>query len=188
MMQNFLFWLQAFASSVRNPLLCRLLTSAQSLHALLREALPSENGRKVGQISPGKNMIFPCTTAVFTIPNVLQTGLVMSCSLTQGFCLICGFCPSARRFALRLLSDGRSPSRPCHWLVLFKVDSWSPFWNMYRGLTPHKIIPTPGTHNYLHSVSKKLRSFLAMLFTAGNVRREAATVAKKEPEMTTLEV
>ncbi len=69
MMRNFLFWLQAFASSVKNQLLCRLLTSAQSPHALLQEALPPEGGRKVEQISPGKNTIFLCTTTVFTIPQ-----------------------------------------------------------------------------------------------------------------------
>jgi len=149
-MGKFLSWLQAFASSNMNPLLCRLLTSAQSLHALLHKALPIGIGRKVGQISPGKNMIFPCTTAAFTIPHVLQTGFVMLCSLTQGFGLICDFCSSARRFALRLLSDARSPLRPCRRLVLFKGDSMSPFWNMYRGLTPHKIMPMPGTHHQLH--------------------------------------
>ena len=66
-MGNFLSWLQAFASSIMNPLLCLLLTSAQSPHALLQEALPSD-GRKVGQISPGKNMIFHYTTAAFTLP------------------------------------------------------------------------------------------------------------------------
>jgi hypothetical protein len=75
-MGNFLSWLQAFASSVSNPLLCRLLTSAQSPHALLHEALPSENGRKVGQISPDsvqyplegyKDVTFHYTTAVFTV-------------------------------------------------------------------------------------------------------------------------
>ena len=129
-----------------NPLLCHLLTSAQSPHALLHEALPSENDRKVGQTSPGKNMILPCTTAAFTIPHFLQTGFVMLCSLTQGFGLICDFCSSAHRFALRLLSDARSPTRPCLRLVLFKVDSLSPSWKMYRGLAPHKIMPMPGTH------------------------------------------
>jgi hypothetical protein len=172
-MQNFLFWLLAFASSVRNPLLCRLLTSAQSLQALLREALPSENGRKVGQISPecrttpGKNMIFPCTTAAFTIPHVLQTGFVMLYPkrFTGQALLTHPGVRSYMRFlfvssqiplegptvgALRLLSDGRSPSRPCHRLVLFKVDSWSPFWNMYTGLTPHKIMPMPGIHKPLN--------------------------------------
>ena len=109
------------------------------------------SGRKAGQISPGKNMILPCTTAAFTISHVLQTGFVMLCSLTQGFGLICGFCSSARRFALRLLSDGRSPFRPCHRLVLFKVDSLSPSWKMYRGLAPHKIMPMPGTHNGINT-------------------------------------
>jgi hypothetical protein len=148
-MGNFLSWLQAFASSNRNPLLCLLLTSAQSPHALLHEALPSNNGRKAGQISPGKNMILPYTTAAFTIPHVLQTGFVMLCPLTQGFGLICDFCSSARRFALRLLSDGQSPFRPCRRLVLFKGDTLSPSWNMYRGLTPHKITPMPGTHQSL---------------------------------------
>jgi hypothetical protein len=69
MMRNFLFWLQAFASSNENPLLCRLLTSAQSPRALLHEAQPLNGGRKVKQISPDKSMIFPCTTAVFTIPQ-----------------------------------------------------------------------------------------------------------------------
>jgi hypothetical protein len=157
MMRNFLSWLQAFASSVKNPLLCRLLTSAQSPHVLLHEALPPNGGRNAGQISPGKSMIFPCTTAAFTIPHVLQAGFVMLCSLTQGFGLICDFCSSARRFALRLLSDGWSPFRPCHRLVLFKGDVSSPFWNMYRGLSPHKIMPMPGTHKRINADGKKRR-------------------------------
>ncbi len=42
-------------------------------------------------------MILSCTTAAFTRPHVLQTAFVMLCSLSQGFGLICGFCPSARR-------------------------------------------------------------------------------------------
>ena len=58
MMRNFLFWLQAFASSVKNPLLCRLLTSAQSPNGLLQGALPPKGGCKVEQISPGMSMIF----------------------------------------------------------------------------------------------------------------------------------
>ena len=119
----------------------------------------SDGGRKVGQISPGKNMILPCTTAAFTIPHFLQTGFVMLCPLTQGFGLICDFCSSAHRFALRLLSDARSPSRPCLRLVLFKVDSLSPFWKMYRGLAPHKIMPMPGTHKKLKGDAKKTARF-----------------------------
>ena len=111
--------------------------------------------RKVGQISPGKSMILPCTTAAFTIPHVLQTGFVMLCPLTQGFGLICDFCSSARRFALRLLPDGRSPSRPCLRLVLFKGDKLSPSWKMYRGLSPHKIMPMPGTHKNILRTSRR---------------------------------
>jgi hypothetical protein len=160
MMRYFLFWLQAFASSIKNPLLCRLLTSAQSPHALLHEALPPEGGRKAGQISPGKNMILPYTTAAFTLPQ--RSGRASSCCADSpwGSALICSFCSSARRFALGLLSDARSPLRPCRRLVLFK---WSMIMTtlqtMYRGLSPHKIMPMPGTHKGLHR-NRSLRSLL----------------------------
>ena len=175
MMRTFLFWLQAFASSIKNPLLCRLLTSAQSPHALLHEALPPIVDANVGQISPGKTMILPCTTAAFTIPHVLQTGFVMLCSLTQGFGLICDFCSSAHRFALRLPSHGRSPFRTCLRLVLFKVDLSSPFWNMYRGLSPHKIMPMPGTHN-AHAVGQSDR----YAHFAADARRCVASTQKTQ--------
>ena len=132
MMRNFLFWLQAFASSVKNPLLCRLLTSAQSPHAFLNEALPPTSGRKVEQISPGKSMIFPCTTAAFTIPQ--RSGWASSCCADSPWssALICNFCSSARRFALGLLSDGWSPFRPCRRLVLFKLSIMMTLQTMYR--------------------------------------------------------
>ena len=107
---------------------------------------PTNGGRKAGQISPGKNMILPCTTAAFTSPHVLRTGFGMLCSLAQGFGLICGFCSSARRFALRLLSDLGSPLSPCLRLVLFEGVITTPSRKMYRGLAPHKIMPMPGTH------------------------------------------
>src|SRR3990170_161952 len=54
------------------------------------------------QISPDKNVNFPCTTAAFTLPPE-PTGFVVLCQLAQGLSLVCGFCPSARTFALRLL-------------------------------------------------------------------------------------
>ncbi len=124
---------------------------------------PTNGGRNAGQISPGKNMIFPCTTAAFTIPHVLRTGFGMLCSLAQGFGLICDFCPSARRFALRLLSDIGSPLCPCLRLVLLKGVNTPPFRNMYRGLAPHKIMPMPGTH-------KKFKSFATLTGTASTAR------------------
>ena len=118
---------------------------------------PTSGGRKAGQISPGKNMIFPCTTAAFTSPHVLRTGFGMLCSLAQGFGLICDFCPSARRFALRLLSDIGSPLSPCLRLVLFEGVRMTPFRKMYRGLSPHKIMPMPGTPKALTRTPQKTR-------------------------------
>ncbi len=72
------------------------------------------------QISPDKDVNFPCTTAAFTLP-LEPAGFVVLCQLAQELSLVCGFCPSARTFALRLPSDGRSPSRPCLRLVLLVV-------------------------------------------------------------------
>jgi hypothetical protein len=72
------------------------------------------------QISPDKNVNFPCTTAAFTLPPE-PADFVVLCQLAQGLSLVCGFCLSARTFALRLPSDGRSPSRPCLRLVLLVV-------------------------------------------------------------------
>ncbi len=72
------------------------------------------------QISPDKNVNFSCTTAAFTLPHE-PAGFVVLCQLAQELSLVCGFCPSARTFALRLPSDGRSPFRPCLRLVLLVV-------------------------------------------------------------------
>jgi len=69
------------------------------------------------QISPDKNVSFPCATAAFTLPHE-PAGFVMLCQLAQGLSLICGFCPSARTFALRLPSDDFSQNRPCLRLIL----------------------------------------------------------------------
>jgi len=63
---------------------------------------------------------FPCTTAAFTLPPE-PAGFGVLCQLAQGLSLVCGFCPSARTFVLRLPSDGRLPSRPCLRLVLLIV-------------------------------------------------------------------
>ena len=44
------------------------------------------------QISPDKNVNFPCTTAAFTLPPE-PAGFVVLCQLAQGLSLVCGFCP-----------------------------------------------------------------------------------------------
>src|SRR4030042_3305684 len=72
------------------------------------------------QISPDKDVNFPCTTAAFTLlPEPAGFGVL--CQLARELSLVCGFCSSARNFALRLPSDGRSPFRPCLRLVLLVV-------------------------------------------------------------------
>jgi hypothetical protein len=72
------------------------------------------------QISPDKDVNFPCTTAAFTLPPE-PAGFVVLCQLAQELSLVCGFCPSARTFALRLPSDPSSRRRPCLRLVLLVV-------------------------------------------------------------------
>ena len=134
-----------------------LLPRVNPSRILLMSVLPRSK-----QISPDKNVNFPCTTAAFTLSHE-PSGFVVLCQLAQrlnlikpakkpqGFkpgdewrpersvgdpakpggpketldfsprSFICGFCPSARTFALRLPSDGRSSSRPCLRLVLLVV-------------------------------------------------------------------
>jgi hypothetical protein len=72
------------------------------------------------QISPDKNVNFPCTNAAFILLPNLWASLVL-CLLAQELNLVCGFCPSSRTFALRLPSDPSSRRRPCLRLVLLSV-------------------------------------------------------------------
>ena len=162
-MGNSLSWLQAFASSNYESTTMPSADFCPITPCIAARGAPTIGGRKAGQISPGKNMIFPCTTAAFTSPHVLRTGFGMLCSLAQGFGLLCGFCTSARRFALRLLSDIGSPLSPCLRLVLFEVVKMTPSRKMYRGLSPHKIMPMPGTHKWF-------RLWFAMLTQSNLIR------------------
>ena len=111
------------------------------------------------KISPDKNVSFPCTTTTFTLlPE--PVGFVVLCQLAQKLSLLCGFCSSTRTVALRLPSDGRSPSRPCLRLVLllaFIVMNTYRF--SYRGLSPHKLTPMPGVHNSIEATRNSLCAF-----------------------------
>jgi hypothetical protein len=53
------------------------------------------------QISPDKNVNFPCTNAAFTL-SPEPMGFVVLCQLARRLSLVCGFCPSSRTFALQL--------------------------------------------------------------------------------------
>jgi len=77
-------------------------------------------------ISPDKDVNFPCTTAAFTLPPE-PVGFVVLCPLARRLSLICGFCSSPRTYALRLPSDGESPSRPCLRLVLLVVSIYDEY-------------------------------------------------------------
>ena len=61
-MGNFLSWLQAFASSFTNPLLCLLLTSVSRSNPIAQASVRSMN--KI-QISRGKTLSFHCVDAEF---------------------------------------------------------------------------------------------------------------------------
>src|SRR4030043_1255654 len=53
------------------------------------------------QISPDKDVNFPCTNAAFTL-SPEPAGFAMCGWLARRLSLICGFCSSSRTFALRL--------------------------------------------------------------------------------------
>ena len=59
------------------------------------------------QISPDKDVNFPCTTAAFTLP-LEPLGFIVLCQLAQELSLVCGFCPPdqvrGRLWLARLLS------------------------------------------------------------------------------------
>ena len=75
--------------------------------------------RHGAQISPSKNVNFPCASAAFTLPPE-PMGFVVMCQLApQAGPLLCGFCPSPRTFALRLPADNPSRSCPCLRLVVY---------------------------------------------------------------------
>jgi hypothetical protein len=92
-----------------------LVFRVNPLRILLISLLP--HGK---QISPDKDVNFSCTTAAFTLP-LEPVGFVVLCQLAQELSLVCGFCPSARTFALRLPSDLSLRRRPCLRLVLLVV-------------------------------------------------------------------
>ena len=106
------------------------------------------------QISPDKNVNFPCTNAAFTL-SPEPVGFVVLCQLARRLSLLCGFCSSSRTFALRLPSDLSSRRRHCLRLVLLIVFLiMNTFRFSYRGLAPHKFTPMPGVHISLVQMQK----------------------------------
>ena len=118
------------AALCRCPVRClfaRLrLATRRSARALFIQFRPVWNygsalHRYARQISPGKNAMFPCTSAAFTL-SAAPTGFAMRCQLARRPGLLCNFCPSPRTFALRLPPDTPSRACPCLRLVVI-IDS-----------------------------------------------------------------
>ena len=105
----------------------------------------SARDRRVGQISPDRNVNCDYTTAAFTL-SLEPWASYMSCRLTRRLGLVCYFCSSAHSLALRLPSNGSLRSRPCLRLVLVQLCKSTLAGFTYRGLAPHKFTPTPGVH------------------------------------------
>ena len=76
--------------------------------------------RYARQISPGKNAMFRCTSAAFTL-SAAPSGFAMRCQLARRPGLLCDFCPSPRTFALRLPPNNPSRTCPCLRLVVILV-------------------------------------------------------------------
>jgi len=105
------------------------------------------------QISPDKNVNFLCTNAAFTL-SPEPVGFAMCGWLARRLSLICGFCPSARTFAIGLPSDPSSRRRPCLRLVLLVVSTtMNTLRFSYRGLSPHKFTPMSGVPQYSATTS-----------------------------------
>ena len=119
------------------------------------------------QISPDKacpgpdreRVNFPCTTAAFTL-SPEPVGFAMCGWLARKLSLLCGFCSSARTFALRLPSDPSSRRRPCLRLALLLVSiiTMNTLRFSYRGFSPHKSTPMMGILNRINRIVSPWRA------------------------------
>ena len=114
--------------------------------------------RSVGQISPDKDMNFPCTTAAFTLspaPGGLRH-LVLTCPGTE---------PSMRFLSVGSHVCARASFRhPLAGLPLpsasrYRIPNHGKVRYSYRGLSPHQFMPMPGVHNMLQRIPNTARLF-----------------------------
>lgn len=112
------------------------LTSAILTHTFAGSVPPRLLRRLGQQISPGKNMIFPRKTPVFSITHRSVRAWSSGDNSPWGLAILCSFCPSACRVARGLFSDGRSPFYPYRRLVVFKLSVMTTLQAMYGECTP----------------------------------------------------
>ncbi len=131
-----------------------LVTRLNLFRILLMILLPHGN-----QISQDKNVSFPCTTDAFTLP-LEPAGFVVLCQLAQELSLICGFCSSARTFAIGLPSDLLTETPLPSARTFVSIYSYEHHRFSYRGLPPHKLTLMLGVHNQIEATGNSLYDFL----------------------------
>ena len=114
------------------------------------------------QISPDKNVNFPCAAAPFTVsPVPWASTCVLPYPGTRPYMTFLFVSSQVRSLlhrlpALRLPSDPASRWRPCLRLVIF-LRFTTLHRNTYRGLEPHEFTPMPDVHKALKD--KRARRF-----------------------------
>ena len=121
--------------------------------------------------APGRARIsFPCTTAAFTLSSapdglrhlvLTRPGIRPSMqflSVGSHVCVRASFRQTLAGLPLPSASSYIGPHRE-HYRY------------SYRGLSPHQFMPMPGVHNHIHSDRKMRCSFVALHFSAGDVKR-----------------
>jgi len=166
-------------ASAPGRLLWPLLTSARSRPGLPQDALSRADSRvrwrfhgfrrgpqsgshnpprpQAGQISPNKDMNFPCTTAAFTLSPA--PGGLRHLVLTRP-----GTGPSMRFLSVGSHLCARASFRhPLAGLPLPSASSYirpqGRYRYSYRGLSPHQFMPMSGVHKWLHLTSKSCAAF-----------------------------
>src|SRR5450756_2323520 len=132
-----------------------LYVAIQGASGLLMIALTPCSRRAGRQISPDKNVNFPCTTAAFTLsPEPVR--FVVSCQLARRLSLTMRFLSVGPHFCHRasfrpILTD--TPLPPARTSGSIPHMSGHP-WLSDRGLSPHKFTPMPGVHDDMQPIAQ----------------------------------
>lgn len=121
---------------------------------MVRSPAPIALSPRGKQISPDKNVSFPCTTASFNISPEPE-GFAIGCWLAQETWPRMTFLFVGSQVCRGLPSDAASRRRPCLWLVVGtdSIDVGSPTGDLH----PIKLTPMPGVHQTLPADSRLRR-------------------------------
>ena len=102
-----------------------------------------------GQISPGKNAMFPCTSAAFTVVTV-PMGFAVMCQLARRPQPSMQFLSVASHVCARASSRQALAALPLPSASGYHRFMLNPCRHSHRGLPPHYIAPMLGAHPSLH--------------------------------------